>query len=150
MRLICFAITTKIQNNTSKEIRLNLGIDLGGTKIEAALLNNLNEVVWTCRTATPSGNYDQTLNRILDLVNKAEDFSGMSLNPGICVPGSPSPLTGIHRNANSTCLNGKHFKKDLETKLDREIKMENDANCLALSEAIDGAGQSSDVVFGVI
>ena len=129
---------------------MNLGIDLGGTKIEAALLNNLNEVIWSCRTDTPSGNYELTLKRIFDLVNKAEVFSGMSLNLGICVPGSPSPLTGIHRNANSTCLNGKYFKKDLEAKLNREIKMENDANCLALSEAVDGVGENSDVVFGVI
>ncbi|MBG84934.1 MAG: hypothetical protein CMJ40_10380 [Phycisphaerae bacterium] len=128
-----------------------LGVDLGGTKIEAALLDSSGATVSTARAATPSGDYQGTLDAIRDLVLGIE--SDASLDPlplGIGVPGSLSPTTGLMRNANSTCLNGKPLEKDLARVLDRDVRLANDANCLALSEATDGAASGASTVFGII
>ena len=128
-----------------------LGVDLGGTKIEAALLDASGTTVSTARTATPSGDYKGTLDAIRDLVQGIE--SDASLDPlplGIGVPGSLSPTTGLMRNANSTCLNDNPLGKDLARVLDRDVRLANDANCLALSEATDGAAAGASTVFGVI
>lgn len=141
---------------------LRLGIDLGGTKIEAALLDSNNAIVWRKRIASPQNDYGETLAAIGGLVNEAKAWalSGMvsvssTINHpvssvGIGIPGSLSPSTGFVRNANSTWLNGQPLKSDLETRLATSIQMANDANCLALSESIDGAGRGAAVVFSVI
>ena len=128
-----------------------LGVDLGGTKIEAALLEPDGALVSRTRRPTPSEDYPGTLNCIRDLVLEVEGEHGLKPLPlGIGVPGSPSPTTGLMRNANSQCLNGQPLHHDLESVLDRPIRMANDANCLALSEAVDGAARDGRVVFGII
>lgn len=128
-----------------------LGVDLGGTKIEAALLDSNGTTVAAERTPTPSGDYRATLRAIADLVLKIEQHAATGPLPlGICVPGSPSPTTGLMRNANSTCLNGHNLEKDLRATLDRNVRLANDANCLALSEATDGAAADAQTVFGII
>ncbi len=135
---------------------LRLGIDLGGTKIEAALLDPHGVTVWKKRIASPQHSYDATLNAIQSLVADAKAWavsgtvSDTALSIGIGIPGSLSPTTGLVRNANSTWLNGQSLKKDLEALLGQPVQMANDANCLALSESVDGAGQGASSVFGVI
>ncbi|MEE2906740.1 MAG: ROK family protein [Planctomycetota bacterium] len=128
-----------------------LGADLGGTKIEAALLAPSGELVSRTRVPTPGGDYTGTLDAIRDLVLGIESEHGLDPLPlGIGVPGSLSPATGLMRNANSICLNNQALHKDLEEHLQRPVKMANDANCLALSEAVDGAAADAEIVFGVI
>ena len=128
-----------------------LGIDLGGTKIEIAALDGQGAFVLRERCATPQGDYAATLRAIAGLVAQAEQRLGVSGLPlGIGIPGSLSPLTGRVRNANSTVLNGQPLRQDLQALLQRSIRLENDANCLALSEATDGAGAGAGVVFAVI
>ena len=135
---------------------IRLGIDLGGTKIEAALLDDLGHVVWRHRVPTPQHDYPATLNAIAELVSLADQTAARDGHPspiarvGFGIPGSVSPTTGLIRNANSIWLNGKRFQHDLEATLSRSVRLANDANCLVLSEATDGAGQNSSVVFGVI
>jgi fructokinase len=124
---------------------LRIGIDLGGTKIEALALDEGGRSVFRERLASPKGDYEATLVAVCRLVEKAGQGS-----VGIGIPGSLSPLTGLVRNANSTWLNGKPLKQDLEKRLRREVRIANDANCFALSEAVDGAGKGAEVVFGVI
>ncbi len=134
-----------------KQASMRLGIDLGGTKIEAVAMAPDGAIVQRERIDTPQGDYGRTLAAILDLVSRLEStLQGSALPVGICTPGSLSPATGLLRNANSTCLNGKPLKQDLETALQREIRMANDADCLAVSEAADGAGAGASSVFGVI
>ena len=125
-----------------------LGVDLGGTKIEAALLDTNGNVVFRERAPTPQGDYRETLHCIAELVDRAAPTS--SLPVGIGTPGSLSPHTGLMRNANSVCLNGKPLLDDLQSLLRRPIRIANDADCFALSEAIDGAGKHASSVFGVI
>ena len=128
-----------------------LGVDLGGTKIEAALVAADGTVISSRRTPTPSGDYRGTLEAIRDLVQGLESDEGVPPAPlGIGVPGSLSPGSGLMRNANSTCLNGQPLGTDLEQILDRPVRLANDANCLALSEAVDGAAAGAFTVFGVI
>ncbi len=127
-----------------------IGIDLGGTKIEIAALDRSGRIVERRRVTTPAGDYEGTLRSVADLVTAVEWALGAQGTVGIATPGTISPLTGMLRNSNSVCLNGRPFKRDLEGLLQREIRMENDANCFALSEAVDGAGQGAHVVFGVI
>ncbi|MBS0335724.1 MAG: ROK family protein [Proteobacteria bacterium] len=127
-----------------------IGIDLGGTKIEIAALDGAGRIVERVRVATPEGDYAATLRVLCDLVTGMERTLGARGTVGIGMPGSLSPASGLVRNSNSVCLNGRPFKQDLEETLGREVRIENDANCFALSEAADGAGQGAAVVFGVI
>ncbi|MDG2376364.1 MAG: ROK family protein [Woeseiaceae bacterium] len=129
---------------------MRLGIDLGGTKIEILALNEAGEELLCKRVATPRENYSATLDSIRDLILSAESDLGEVCTVGIGTPGSPSPATGLMRNCNSTWLNGQPFKQDMEGLLGREIRISNDANCFALSEATDGAGADAETVFGVI
>ena len=126
------------------------GIDLGGTKIEIAALDAPGEVRLRKRIDTPAGDYAATLRAIVSLVSDAERDLGAGGSVGVAIPGSPSLATGRIRNANSTCLNGELLQRDLEKRLAREVRLANDANCFALSEAVDGAGKGAHVVFGVI
>ncbi len=121
-----------------------IGVDLGGTKIEAIALEGSREV-FRKRIATPRGDYAATLVAIRSLVDEAGEGT-----LGIGIPGTLSRVTGLVKNANSTWLNGKPLKQDLERILGRQTRVENDANCFALSEAVDGAGKGAGVVFGVI
>jgi fructokinase len=125
-------------------VTLRIGVDLGGTKIEAIALDGGREV-FRKRVATPRGDYAATLGAIARLVDEAGEGT-----VGIGIPGALSRVTGLVKNANSTWLNGKPLKQDLERILGRQIGVENDANCFALSEAVDGAGKGAGVVFGVI
>ena len=126
------------------------GIDLGGTKIELAALDAAGELRLRRRVATPVGNYEATLAAVATLVQDAERELAARASVGVATPGSPAPLGGRMRNANSTCLNGRALKDDLEHLLARPVRIANDANCFALSEAVDGAGRDAEVVFGVI
>lgn len=129
---------------------MKIGIDLGGTKIELVAIDSDSQIQIRRRVATPQGDYGKTLQLILELVVVTEDDLGQKCSVGVGIPGSPSPKTGLIRNANSTCLNGKDFTSDLEHVLDRQIRLANDANCFALSEALTGAGRGALSVFGVI
>jgi fructokinase len=126
-----------------------IGIDLGGTKIEILVLAHDGEEGFRERVETPS-DYDATLAAVVSLVERAEAETGGRASVGLGIPGSPSPVDGAIRNANSTWLNGRDLGRDLETALDRPVRLANDANCFALSEASDGAGRSAESVFGVI
>lgn len=128
---------------------IQIGIDFGGTKIEAAALDATGRFLTRVRTPNP-GNYDQAILDVRDLIARAEQEAGASGTIGIGTPGSISPRTGKMRNSNSTYLNGRTFREDLEVALGREIRMANDANCLALSEAVDGAAAGARIAFAVI
>ncbi|MEM7018284.1 MAG: ROK family protein [Pseudomonadota bacterium] len=132
----------------SKHVRL--GIDLGGTKTEIIALTSDGDTLLRRRTPTPQGDYLSTIQNIVSLVNQAEAELEHKGSVGIAMPGAESPATGLIKNANSTWLNGKSFAQDLSEALQRPIKLTNDANCFALSEAIDGAAQGAAIVFGVI
>ncbi|MBP7442856.1 MAG: ROK family protein, partial [Thauera sp.] len=127
-----------------------IGIDLGGTKIELVVLAADGSVRWRRRVATPQGDYAGTLRAIVALIHDAETATGISASVGIGTPGSPSPRDGRIRNANSTCLNGQPLQHDLEALLGRPLRLANDANCLAMSEAADGAGAGARTVFAAI
>lgn len=127
-----------------------LGVDVGGTKIEAIVLSNGGMELARKRILTPQGKYRETVNAISSLVAELEKETSSSCQVGVGTPGSISPATGRMQNCNSTCLNGEDLKADLETALQREIKLANDADCLALSEALDGAGKGYNTVFAVI
>jgi fructokinase len=122
---------------------MRIGVDLGGTKIEAIVLDG-NREVFRKRIAAPRGDYAATIDAIRILLE------GLEGTVGIGIPGALSRATGLVKNANSTWLIGKPLKEDLEKALGREVRIANDANCFALSEAVDGAGKGSEVVFGVI
>ncbi len=128
-----------------------LGIDLGGTKIEIAALDESRRELARFRMPTPRGDYEGTLTAIAGLVRKVESELGQTSCPvGIGTPGALSTATNTLKNSNSTCLIGRPLLADLERLLERPVFMENDANCLSLSEAVDGAGIDATVVFGVI
>ena len=129
---------------------LRLGIDLGGTKIEIVALADDGRELLRQRVATPQGDYEKTLGEVTALVERADVQLGERGSVGIGIPGAESKATGLIKNANSTCLIGKPLRHDLEIRLQREVRLANDANCFALSEATDGAGVGADVVFGVI
>ena len=129
--------------------RPRIGIDLGGTKIEGIVLASDGTILERLRRPTPQNAYTSTLEAICDLVRQLEADYG-ELPVGIGTPGTISPATGRIKNANSTCLNGKRLHEDLEHRLSRPVRMANDANCFALSEAVDGAGAGRRVVFGAI
>ncbi len=126
------------------------GIDLGGTKIEIGALDAAGAVRHRSRVATPAGDYAATLEAIARLVEDAERELGARGTVGVATPGAPSRATGRIKNANSTWLNGKAFQEDLERRLARAVRIANDANCFALSEATDGAAKGAAVVFGAI
>jgi len=129
---------------------MRLGIDLGGTKIEGIALDESGSELARQRIATPAGDYQGTLQAIRQLVEQLEAETGETGSIGICTPGAISPATGLLKNSNSVCMNGKAVHEDLEVLLQREIKITNDANCFALSEATDGVAKDASVVFGVI
>jgi len=134
-----------------KENSFKLGIDLGGTKIEIACLNiDNNNIIFRKRIPSPQNDYNETLNSIKGLVETSENELGLTCPVGIGIPGSISSKTGRIRNANSVWLNGRFLESDLSKKLNKKIKIENDANCFAISEAMDGAGSKFNNVFGVI
>jgi fructokinase len=129
---------------------IRIGVDFGGTKIEAAALAQDGRIVGRLRQPNP-GEYGAALARVAELVADAEKQAGEKAKAvGVGVPGSVSPKTGMLRNANSVWLNGKPFREDLEKALGRPVRLENDANCFALSEASDGAAMGAKVVFGAI
>lgn len=129
---------------------MQLGIDLGGTKIEVAVLSTAGELIFRERRPTPADNYPAILGAIADLVATAEAAVQETCTVGIGTPGSLSRVTGLMKNSNSVCLNDRPLQRDLEQRLGREVRIANDANCLVLSEAIDGVAAGLPVVFGVI
>lgn len=129
---------------------IRVGVDFGGTKIEAAALGADGAFLARVRAPNP-GDYDAAVVAVRDLVLEAEREAGAaSATVGMGIPGSVSPVTGRIRNANSTWMNDRPFKEDVEAALGRPIRLQNDANCFALSEAVDGAGAGANVVFGAI
>ena len=129
---------------------IRIGVDFGGTKIEAAALDGEGRFQARVRAVSP-GSYEASLQTVRDLVAQAEREAGVTnASVGIGIPGSPSPAGGLIRNANTTHLNEKPLQADLERVLGRPVRLANDANCFALSEATDGAGADAQVVFGVI
>ena len=129
---------------------LRIGIDLGGTKIEGVALASDGSIVARRRVPTPPGDYEATVSAITETVFHLEKEAGDQGSVGLGMPGILSPATGLVKNANSVCLNGRPLDRDLEAALGREVRIENDANCFALSEASDGAAAGRPCVFGVI
>jgi fructokinase len=129
---------------------MRIGIDLGGTKIEAIALDATGAVLMRHRIETPTGDYGATLDAIAGLVALVESETGRKGSVGVGSPGAISRRTGLLKNSNSTVLNGKPLDRDLVAGLGRPVRLENDANCFTLSEAIDGAAAGAHVVFGVI
>jgi fructokinase len=129
-----------------------IGIDLGGTKIEAIIMDGQGEITHRDRVDTPKDNYQQALNAIKELVEKLEQEAGAvaALPFGIGTPGAISNKTGLMKNCNSTCLNGMPLQGDLETLMSRPVRIANDADCFTLSEASDGAAAETNNVFGAI
>ncbi|HET7219023.1 MAG TPA: ROK family protein [Vicinamibacterales bacterium] len=128
---------------------MRIGIDLGGTKIEAIALDATGRECFRHRVKTPRGDYAGTLDAVAALVARAEAVVGSS-TVGVGMPGVVSPATGLVKNANSTWLNGRPLTEDLSARLGRPVRLANDANCFALSEATDGAAAGMPIVFGVI
>jgi fructokinase len=132
------------------DMQLKLGIDLGGTKIEIIAFGDDGTELLRRRVATPYGDYRATLSAITDLVHNAETELGQPGTVGIGTPGTLSRATGRLKNSNSVHLNDQPLLEDLQALLQRQVKISNDANCFALSEATDGAAAGAEVVFGVI
>lgn len=133
-----------------KENQVRIGIDLGGTKIEVVALDENGEVAFRHRIPTPRDDYAQTLRAIASLVEAAEQATGKRGSVGVGIPGTLSPFTQRVKNANSVWLNGQAIDKDLSALLQRPVRIANDANCLAVSEATDGAAAGAITVFAVI
>jgi fructokinase len=129
---------------------MRIGIDVGGTKIEAAALDRQGALQGRRRIPTPRGDYDATLDAIAGLVRTLDAELGAKPPVGLGIPGALSPATGLVKGANSTWLIDRPLDRDLEARLGRPVRIANDANCFALSEAVDGAGAGARVVFGVI
>ena len=129
---------------------LHIGIDLGGSKIEIVALADDGAELLRRRVATPQGDYRATIAAAAALVATAESELGERGTVGIGIPGAESRVTGLVKNANSTCLIGRALRHDLQLLLQRDVRLANDANCFALSEATDGAAAGLEVVFGVI
>jgi fructokinase len=128
---------------------IQIGVDFGGTKVEAAALDSAGVVVAKARVPNP-GDYDKALIAVRDLVGGLEQQLGVRATLGVGAPGSISPTTGMMRNANSLYLNGRRFREDLSETIGRPVRLANDANCLALSEAVDGAAAGAKVAFAII
>jgi fructokinase len=129
---------------------MRIGIDLGGTKIEGIALDDSGPALARQRIATPQGAYEETIAAIVGIVHWLERETGQRGSVGIGTPGAISPATGLIKNANSTRLIGHALDNDLERALDRPVRIANDANCFAVSEAVDGAAAGAAIVFGVI
>ena len=129
---------------------MRIGIDLGGTKIEGIALAETGEELFRKRVPTPAGDYTATLSTVKELVDEIESSLNQTASVGIGTPGAISPATGLLKNSNSVCMNGKPVNEDLRRLLQRDIRIANDANCFALSEAKDGAAAGLEVVFGII
>jgi fructokinase len=129
---------------------MRIGVDVGGTKIEAIALDPTGIEVKRIRVATPRGDYAATISAVVTLVRDLEHVMGQTGTLGVGIPGTIVASTGLVKNANSTWLNGKPLQHDLSRALDREVRCANDANCFAISEATDGAARGFEVVFGVI
>jgi len=128
---------------------IRIGVDFGGTKIEAAALDSQGNFLARVRAANP-GSYDAAIQTVCELIATTEAQAGGRGTVGVGAPGSISPRTGAMRNANSQWLNGRRFREDLTAALGREVRVANDANCLALSEVVDGAATGSRVTFAAI
>ncbi|HEV2702943.1 MAG TPA: ROK family protein [Steroidobacteraceae bacterium] len=137
-----------MSDQQAKTIRI--GVDLGGTKIEAIALDGGGNILFRERRPTPANDYAMILDAIWELVSKAEQAAGFVQHIGVGTPGSISMRTGLMRNSNTSVLNGKPLDRDLSHRLGKTVHIENDANCFTLSEATDGAGSRASVVFGVI
>ena len=129
---------------------MRIGVDLGGSKIEASAIGDAGEALATRSVATPQGDYDGTVAAIAALVAAIETELGQRASVGVGIPGTSSLATGLIKNANSVCLIGRPLARDLENAMHRPVRLANDANCFALSEATDGAAAGARVVFGVI
>jgi len=129
---------------------MRIGIDLGGTKTEVIALADDGEQLFRHRLPTPANDYVQTIETIATLVALAEESIGTKGTVGVGIPGSISSFSGRVKNANSTWLNGQPFDRDLRIRLARDVRIANDANCLAVSEAVDGAAAGAQTVFAVI
>ncbi|MGH8310807.1 MAG: ROK family protein, partial [Steroidobacteraceae bacterium] len=128
---------------------IRIGVDFGGTKIEAAALDPEGNFRARVRAPNP-GSYEASIGIVCDLVAAAEAQAGGRGTVGVGTPGSVSPRTGAMRNANSVWLNGRRFREDLASALGRDVRIANDANCLALSEVVDGAARGSKTVFAAV
>jgi fructokinase len=129
---------------------MRIGLDLGGTKIEGVALDESGAQLDRRRVATPREDYDGTVRAMAGLVRELEAATGRRGSVGVGIPGAISPATSLVKNANSTWIIGRPLDRDLSAALDRPVRLANDANCFALSEAVDGAGAGARVVFGVI
>ena len=129
---------------------IRIGIDLGGTKIAGVALDDQGVTLASRTAATPRGSYQGTIAAIAEIVAAMENEVSADASVGVGIPGSISPSSGTVQNANSTWLNGRPLDRDLSQKLDRPVRIANDANCFALAEALDGAGRGAGIVFGVI
>jgi fructokinase len=129
---------------------MHIGVDMGGTKLEAVALDDAGRELLRRREPTPQGDYEATVRAIAGLVQGLESEAGKQGSVGVGFPGTISPQTGLAKNSNAVWVNGKPFDRDLSAALEREVRVANDANCFAVSEAIDGAAAGARVVFGVI
>jgi predicted NBD/HSP70 family sugar kinase len=129
---------------------MRIGIDLGGTKIEVIALDHRGNELLRLREASPRDNYPATVRAVVRLVRHVEQVTARSGTVGIGIPGAISRATGLVKNANSTWLIGKPFREDITTALGRDVRVENDANCFVVSEAVDGAARGANLVFGLI
>lgn len=129
---------------------MRIGIDLGGTKIEGIALDDAGQELFRQRIDAPQGNYKNTLTAIVSLVTNIESATKLTGTVGMGIPGAMAPETELVKNANSVWLIGQPLKHDLESLLNRKVRIENDANCFVVSEATDGAAKGAEVVFGVI
>lgn len=130
---------------------MRIGIDLGGTKIEIIAIDESSNEIYRKRTPTPQGSYPSTVTALVKLIHDCEaKLNTTASSIGIGIPGAISPASGLIKNANSTCLIGQRLDKDLAAQLGHQVKLANDADCFALSEATDGSGQNYNSVFGVI
>ena len=131
-------------------MQYRLGIDLGGTKTEVVVLDPDHRAVYRERVATPADSYDAILAMLVERVTNARASVKQEMTVGIGTPGAISPATGLLRNSNTVCMNGRPFADDIEGLLECEVRIENDANCFTLSEAVNGAAKNFRIVFGVI
>lgn len=129
---------------------MRLGVDVGGSKVEVALLDRQGRVALRQRAATPQGSYEAALHALCATILAVERDAGEPCTVGVGIPGALSPRSGLVQNAYNTPLNGRPLKSDLEAALARGVRLANDANCFALSEALDGAARGARVVFGAI
>ena len=136
--------------SVGRKVGMRIGIDVGGTKIEGILLNSHGDELERLRVEAPRHDYVKTLEAVGKLVEQIEKPLGIAANVGVGIPGAVSPSTGLIKNANSIWLNGRSLQEDLNRRLQRSVRLANDADCFTVSEATDGAGAGARLVFGVI